>query len=34
VIRSLPKFTGEATQKVGRREAAETAISLYKMLIS
>jgi len=31
VIKSLPKFTGKITQYVGWREAAETAISLYKI---
>ncbi len=31
VIKSLPEFTGEPTQYVGWREAAETVMSLYKI---
>lgn len=31
VIKALPKFNGEQTQYVGWREAAETAMSLYKI---
>jgi len=31
VVKSLPKFTGEPTQYVGWREAAETVMSLYKI---
>jgi len=31
VIKSLPKFTGEPTQYVCWREAAETVMSLYKI---
>jgi len=31
VVESLPKFTGEPTQYVGWREAAETVMSLYKI---
>jgi len=31
VIKLVPKFTGEPTQYVGWREAAETAMSLYKI---
>jgi len=31
VVKSLPKFTGEPTQYVGWREAAETVTNLYKV---
>jgi len=32
VVEFLPKFTGEPTQYVGWREAAETIMSPYKIL--